>query len=481
MLSWLRKWFRSAPRASTGQAHLTFGATSVGRSLSQTGLLLRKQLWIWPIIAVVLLASIGFGIRVAIERTMEANLRSQLETLLNVERSMLETWLKVQESNAESLANNRQIRELTAQIVQAHQPPAEVSNSLENATPPSVATESSLAKLRLQLAQDLTPGMMSHDFVRFILADEGHRILAASSPELLGQVIPEYDHFLSRAMNGEVTVSPPFPSVVLMKDDRGRMRTGLPTMFVCAPIRDQNLQVIAALGLRIRPEREFTRIVQLGQMGESGETYAVDKSGLFLSSSRFDEQLILLGILPDLDDARSILTISARDPGGNLSEGFRPQVRRSELPLTHAAAAVVSGSAGVNLKGYNDYRGVPVVGAWQWLPKYQFGLITEMDYAEAYRPLTILRWSFFSMLGLLTFSSVAIFVFTLVVARLQREAQKAVIEAKHLGQYRLEEKLGAGAMGGSVQGAPCHAATPHGDQDAERRQGERSVHSTIRA
>jgi serine/threonine protein kinase len=34
-----------------------------------------------------------------------------------------------------------------------------------------------------------------------------------------------------------------------------------------------------------------------------------------------------------------------------------------------------------------------------------------------------------------------------VVARLQREAQKAAIEAKHLGQYRLEERLGAGAMG----------------------------------
>jgi serine/threonine protein kinase len=51
------------------------------------------------------------------------------------------------------------------------------------------------------------------------------------------------------------------------------------------------------------------------------------------------------------------------------------------------------------------------------------------------------------MFGLLALSSVAIFVFTLVVARLQREAQKAAIEAKHLGQYRLEERLGAGAMG----------------------------------
>ncbi len=155
----------------------------------------------------------------------------------------------------------------------------------------------------------------------------------------------------------------------------------------------------------------------------------------------------MLGLLPDLEDAQSILTISVRDPGGNVAEGYRPKLRRAELPLTKAAAAAAGGASGTDLDGYRDYRGVPVVGSWQWLPKYQLGLITEIDYAEAYRPLSILRWSFFSMLGLLVVSSVAIFVFTLVVARLQREAQKAAIEAKHLGQYRLEERLGAGAMG----------------------------------
>lgn len=41
----------------------------------------------------------------------------------------------------------------------------------------------------------------------------------------------------------------------------------------------------------------------------------------------------------------------------------------------------------------------------------------------------------------------AIFVFTIIVARLRREAQKAEIEARHLGQYVLDGKLGAGGMG----------------------------------
>ena len=102
-------------------------------------------------------------------------------------------------------------------------------------------------------------------------------------------------------------------------------------------LRDNNFQVVAALGLRIRPEKEFTDILQLGRIGDTGETYAVNKQGLMVSNSRFDESLVLLGLLPDQDGAASILTIQVRDPGGNIVEGFRPSVRRRELPLTQIA------------------------------------------------------------------------------------------------------------------------------------------------
>ncbi|MGY8770418.1 MAG: serine/threonine protein kinase, partial [Pirellulales bacterium] len=59
----------------------------------------------------------------------------------------------------------------------------------------------------------------------------------------------------------------------------------------------------------------------------------------------------------------------------------------------------------------------------------------------------ILKRTFFFLYSLLIASSIAIFVFTVIVARLQREARKSAIEAQQLGQYKLEEKLGAGAMG----------------------------------
>jgi serine/threonine protein kinase len=450
MVHWLSRWLgRSGSAASSAQspaqAHLTFGQSTIGRTISRTSLLLKKQLWIWPIIAVVVLAIVGYTIRAAIEQTMRDNLQSELQTLLNVERAMLETWLRVQEANAESLANDQQTRELTTKLLAAEQAAA-LAAAETNGVAPEVAPES-WETLNAQLAQELGPGMSAHGFTGFFLADKKQQIVATSNPELRGQTLPEYEDFLGRALEGQVVVSAPFSSVAMLKDEKGRIRTNVPTMFVAAPVRDANFQVVAALGLRIRPEREFTRILQLGQTGESGETYAIDKTGLMVSNSRFDDELILLGLLPDVEDSRSILNLWVRDPGGNIDEGYRPKVRRGELPLTKSAAAAIAGTSGADLEGYNDYRGVPVVGAWQWLPKYDLGLITEINYFEAYRPLTILQWAFYSMFGLLTLTSVAIFVFTLVVARLQREAQKAAIEARHLGQYRLEERIGAGAMG----------------------------------
>ena len=359
---------------------------------------------------------------------------------------MLEKWFKVQEASALTLANDQQVRRTVVQLIAASKLPA----SLDGTTivsKSSLENSPSAAELQAVLNDELEASMSSHDFVGFVVADKQQRIIAARTLALIGQTVPQYEKFFTKALEGEPTVSVPFPSVAMLKDRSGRMRTETPTMFVCAPIRDDNLQVVAVLAMRIRPEQEFTQILQLGRFGESGETYAVNSQGLMVSNSRFDDRLMLLGVLPDQEDSASILKIQVRNPGGDLTKGFRPKVRRAELPLTEICAAAVSGSSGVKMVSYADYRGSPSVGAWTWLPKYQLGLIAEIDAAEAFHPLTILNWSFYGLYALLVVSAVAIFAFMMVVAKLQREAQKAAIEAKQLGQYRLETRLGAGAMG----------------------------------
>ncbi len=415
---------------------MTWAHTSVGQTVTRTGLFLKKQLWVWPVLAVVILSAVGFYVRGAIESTMKSNLRSQLTTLLATETAMLEKWFEVQEANAEAAANDLPFREAVYRLLEAS----------DSSAPTDSAKD--ITSIRQDVAKELAPMMSSRDFVGFFVADRSKRLLASSHAVLTDQRdVRAYDQILTKALDGETVVSAPFASVVMMKDDTGQVRTGEPTMYVCTPIRDTSFQVVGALALQLRPEREFTQILQLGQMGDSGETYAFDSQGVMVSNSRFDNDLILLGILPDHDHSHSILNVFVRDPQGNMTTGYRPDQRRSDMPLTKMAASAVQGNSSNDVHGYRDYRGVPVVGAWAWLAKYDIGVTTEIDQAEAFLPLTILRRTFWSLYGLLVISAIAVFVFTVIVARLQREAQKAAIEAQQLGQYSLEEKLGAGAMG----------------------------------
>ena len=242
--------------------------------------------------AVILLSIVGYVVSGAIRRTMEDTLRSQSQTLLTVERAMLERWFKVQESMPLSLANNEQVRHTVAQLLAATAAP------IRPGDPPGGTHDERLADMSQELAKELEPGLSAHDFVGYVLVNKQHRVIASSNSESIGQTVAEYEGFLPKVFEGKATVCPPFSSTALVKDERGRLRTGTPTMFVCVPVRDNNFQVVAALALRIRPERDFTSILQLGQLGQTGETYAINKQGLMVSNSRFDEDLVLLGLLP---------------------------------------------------------------------------------------------------------------------------------------------------------------------------------------
>jgi polar amino acid transport system substrate-binding protein len=90
-------------------------------------------------------------------------------------------------------------------------------------------------------------------------------------------------------------------------------------------------------------------------------------------------------------DERGILNIEIRDPGGNMVEGFRPTTAHAERPLTRMAAAATAGIDGVDLQGYNDYRGVPVVGAWRWNAELGYGITSEMDVSEALATIVKIR------------------------------------------------------------------------------------------
>lgn len=409
---------------------------ALSKSLRSTALLLQKQLWIWPIFALVLLVFLGTWVRGQIERPIKEQLRSELTTILKADVAALRLWLEQQQDNVKSFAADSVIRDSALALLEVARNEPAADGALLDAP----AQKSLRARFDAREEKELYAG--------YVLFDLQGRVLASYAPELIGKT--PYDvtlAWLAGALQGKTTVSTPFKSIVMLPDSKGRLRTNVPTMFVLAPLYDSDQRQVAVIAQRLRPEGQLSEILQIARMGETGETYAIDKNGLMLSQSRFDDSLKQLGLLTDDDLSSSSLTLELRDPMVNLLEGEHPQVRRQELPLTLMAQELTAGKTGFNVDGYRDYRGAPSVGAWTWLEDYGFGVATEVDMAEAFQPVYFIRSVFWGLYALIALATVAIFLFTVLMARMKHAARKAALEARHLGQYTLDEKLGAGGMG----------------------------------
>ncbi|MDH5553447.1 MAG: ATP-binding protein, partial [Nitrosomonas sp.] len=169
---------------------------------------------------------------------------------------------------------------------------------------------------------------------------------------------------------------------------------------------------------------DFSRVIQLGRIGDSGETYAFNRNGKLLSESRFDDDLRNIGLIAS--DAKGILEIEIRDPGGNMVTGYRPEIPRHQQPFTYMAERAIRGEAGENMTGYRDYRGVLVYGVWLWDSLLGLGITTEIDVEEALLPYRVVSWTTIGVLVVVLFFSSAGVIFTLFFGeRANRVLQKA--------------------------------------------------------
>ena len=97
------------------------------------------------------------------------------------------------------------------------------------------------------------------------------------------------------------------------------------------------------------------------------------------------------------------------------------------------------GSAGAGL-GFLGAFGVTVAGAARWLPQYGFGVVTEIEHAEAYAPLRSLRWLLGGALWLAALAA-GIGLFALLDNAHLRDQ---VLAVRQMGQYTLGELIGKG-------------------------------------
>ena len=371
--------------------------TTLARLVTRAPRVFSKHLWIVPLLGAVIFALVGLWVRSRVEETTRAELAARLETVLQADINALRLWFTEREYDAKSLASDMRIQGAIAEL-------AALAND-SNVTSLALANSASARTLHSQLQ----PLLEAEDYLAFDIVSPDKQIIwprptrRRSAPAHRAP----YDLFLNKALDGQLAASRPFAR----QPDLSQRVEG-PTMFVAAPVKSTNGAVIAVLSLRMAPEKEFSSIFSVARSGDTGESYAFDRTALMLTATRFDPELKTLGLIPPGRANTAILNLKLLDPEVELRPGDTPGKPRAQLNLTRMAASATMGNSDFDVHGYRNYRGMEVVGAWAWLHDYGMGVATEESVTEAFQTLYVLRRAFLLLFALLVASGGAVFGFT---------------------------------------------------------------------
>ena len=268
----------------------------------------------------------------------------------------------------------------------------------------------------------------SDDTLFFVIGTD-HVNHAATEDAYLGltnMIANDRPTLLYRVFSGETILIPPVPSEDKSKDG------SKPFMFFATPIIDNKGDISAVLAVKVDMSRDFTRIMQLGRLGKTGETYAFDDKARLVSMSRFEDSLKNIGIVGKNEEA--VLNLLIRDPGVNLTKGGALPKDFSQLPMTWMAQKAVSGVDGIDLDGYRDYRGVYVLGTWLWDSRLNIGLAMEIDREEAMSAYHFIRNTVIILLSVTVMLSALL---TGLAVWIGQRANKSLLQAKN----ELEERV----------------------------------------
>jgi hypothetical protein len=448
-----------------------------------------------PLLAAGLLSVVGWWSHDAVRRTVETKLIGELGTVLDANVTALEIWVSNQERLAGLLANDPEVRQLASELVAASA--GRELNRQQLGDLPQQARFQQLLGERVRAAGYGVAELVTTNLNIVAVTGRGparlggavseslterYRALFASGKTVLitpfkalrprgpggpGMRHPGWLDTPEARLGGGLAAAPNRPRPEEGRPpgealppreggerggppDRGPggPRAELSLMQVVAPVRTAAGEVIGALACIVRPELEFTRVLSVARSGKTGETFAFDPSGLLISQSRFDDQLRGLGLLTNAATVTSSLNVTLRDPGVDLTGGTRLDAAQfAARPLMLMVADAVAGGGGVKVATSRDYRGVPVVGAWRWLPELNFGVLTKMDATEAYQSLRVLRLIFAALFALLALVTTITLMAAYLNVTWRRKFNEAALKARQLGQYTLDEKIGEGAMG----------------------------------
>lgn len=265
-------------------------------------------------------------------RVLRTDAVGRLEALRDLKVESLDQWLDERQADVLSVSQDMEIRRLDS-IIAGHSPAAADDDTREAAR---------------HLLERYSANIGAFRRLDIVSADT-HRIVLSSEPGRAGARFEQPEVVQNALAVGKPSFSP------VVRAGPGRS----PYLTVAAPIacaqHGGQHDVAVVVGAIDLEGTLFPTMARRGGMGETGEMLLVNRDVVAVTPLRFDA------------DAALTRKISARP-------------------------AVLASQGRTGVIETDDYRGVPVLAAYTFIPRTRWGFVAKRDRSELYAPIETLMW-----------------------------------------------------------------------------------------
>jgi len=278
-----------------------------------------------------------------IHTSQQRVVQEHLQTSLNSFSELINTWEQQNLAALQVLARSEQGKVLLKQVL------------LEQGDNP---------KTQQALSDWLYPILVVMGFDGFFVVNHARIIVAANTKSYIKQpvMLPESNEVLDKALANQPAISRPTLAVRDLDSPRGVLPAGSLMQNMCV-LFEAEMTSSGYFCLRFNTQASFFPIFLKARTGQSGEIYAIDNQGRFITPARFDSVPARIGS-------------QVRVPATGTGVG----------ELTEMVVNLINHQSSFSAMGYRDYRGVSVAGAGRWINDMELGVIIEQDMNEAMSP-----------------------------------------------------------------------------------------------
>jgi len=253
---------------------------------------------------------------------LEEAIISDLNSTATEKQAALETWVEEGKLDIDMIASYHHFQETISTLIA----------SSPNSATARTAYEHLLTTMKKWV------GKNRRFLDLFVLAPESGKVIAATDPHEEGRFKEDRLYFI-KGKKGPYVQNPYY-----------RISTLIPTMTAATPIISAEGRLLAVLAGSLNLNELNEIILRRTGLHQTDDAFLVNTSHLFITQPRF-----------------------ISDPAV-LQRGIH----------TEAVNSGLAGKSGVLLD--NDYRGIPSIIVYRWLPERQLCLITKIDLSEAFAP-----------------------------------------------------------------------------------------------